>query len=35
LPAHCTGWGAMHAMANRMSAAFIPGGVGTRLELAA
>lgn len=35
LPAHCTGWRAMHELANRMPAAFIANSVGTRLELAA
>ena len=35
LPAHCTGWRAMHELANRLPQAFIPNSVGTRLELAA
>ena len=35
LPAHCTGWAGMHALANRLPAAFVPGGVGTHLELTA
>jgi 7,8-dihydropterin-6-yl-methyl-4-(beta-D-ribofuranosyl)aminobenzene 5'-phosphate synthase len=35
LPAHCTGWQAMHELAARLPDAFIPGGIGTRLELAA
>ena len=33
LPAHCTGWQAMHELANRLPEAFIQNGVGTRLEL--
>lgn len=35
LPAHCTGWRAMHELANALPDAFIPNGIGTRLELAA
>jgi 7,8-dihydropterin-6-yl-methyl-4-(beta-D-ribofuranosyl)aminobenzene 5'-phosphate synthase len=35
LPAHCTGWLAMHALANRLPGAMAPNGVGTRLELVA
>lgn len=35
LPAHCTGWRAMHELANRLPEAFIANGVGTRLELTA
>jgi 7,8-dihydropterin-6-yl-methyl-4-(beta-D-ribofuranosyl)aminobenzene 5'-phosphate synthase len=35
LPAHCTGWRAMHELANRLPQAFIANSVGTRLELAA
>jgi len=35
LPAHCTGWRAMHELANRLPEAFIANSVGTRLELAA
>jgi 7,8-dihydropterin-6-yl-methyl-4-(beta-D-ribofuranosyl)aminobenzene 5'-phosphate synthase len=35
LPAHCTGWRAMHALANRLPDAFIANSVGTRLELSA
>ena len=30
LPAHCTGWAAQHAFANRFPAAFIPNTDGTR-----
>ncbi len=35
LPAHCTGWRAMHELANRLPEAFVPNSVGTRLELVA
>src|SRR5581483_3813510 len=35
LPAHCTGWRAMHPLANQLPNAFIPNSIGTRLELAA
>ena len=35
VPAHCTGWRAMHELANRLPDAFIANSVGTRLELAA
>jgi 7,8-dihydropterin-6-yl-methyl-4-(beta-D-ribofuranosyl)aminobenzene 5'-phosphate synthase len=35
LPGHCTGWRAMHELANRLPEAFIANSVGTRLELAA
>ena len=35
LPAHCTGWQAMHELANRLPEAFIQNTVGTRLELVA
>jgi 7,8-dihydropterin-6-yl-methyl-4-(beta-D-ribofuranosyl)aminobenzene 5'-phosphate synthase len=35
VPAHCTGWRAMHELANRLPEAFIPNSIGTRLELAA
>lgn len=35
LPAHCTGWRAMHEFANRLPEAFIANSVGTRLELVA
>lgn len=35
VPAHCTGWRAMHELANRLPAAFIANAVGTRLELTA
>jgi 7,8-dihydropterin-6-yl-methyl-4-(beta-D-ribofuranosyl)aminobenzene 5'-phosphate synthase len=33
VPAHCTGWAAQHALANRFPASFLPSTVGTRLEL--
>jgi 7,8-dihydropterin-6-yl-methyl-4-(beta-D-ribofuranosyl)aminobenzene 5'-phosphate synthase len=33
VPAHCTGWVAMHALANALPDAFIPNSVGTRFEL--
>jgi 7,8-dihydropterin-6-yl-methyl-4-(beta-D-ribofuranosyl)aminobenzene 5'-phosphate synthase len=33
VPAHCTGWEAAHAIANRMPDAFIQNSVGTRYEL--
>jgi 7,8-dihydropterin-6-yl-methyl-4-(beta-D-ribofuranosyl)aminobenzene 5'-phosphate synthase len=35
LPAHCTGWRAMHALAQALPGAFIPNSIGTRLELRA
>jgi 7,8-dihydropterin-6-yl-methyl-4-(beta-D-ribofuranosyl)aminobenzene 5'-phosphate synthase len=35
LPAHCTGWQAMHQLANQLPNAFIPNSIGTRLELTA
>jgi len=35
LPAHCTGWRAMHELADRLPEAFIANSVGTRLELVA
>jgi 7,8-dihydropterin-6-yl-methyl-4-(beta-D-ribofuranosyl)aminobenzene 5'-phosphate synthase len=35
LPAHCTGWQAMHELANRLPDAVTQNGVGTRLELTA
>jgi len=35
LPAHCTGWRAMHELANRMPGAFIANSVGTSLQLVA
>ncbi|GAA3623154.1 MBL fold metallo-hydrolase [Microlunatus ginsengisoli] len=35
VPAHCTGWGAMHQLANRLPSAFVPNTVGTRLDLVA
>ena len=33
LPAHCTGWSAMHQIARAMPDAFIPSAVGTTLAL--
>jgi 7,8-dihydropterin-6-yl-methyl-4-(beta-D-ribofuranosyl)aminobenzene 5'-phosphate synthase len=33
VPAHCTGWRAMHELGNRLPEAFIANSVGTRLEL--
>jgi 7,8-dihydropterin-6-yl-methyl-4-(beta-D-ribofuranosyl)aminobenzene 5'-phosphate synthase len=33
VPAHCTGWAAQRAFADRFPAAYIPNAVGTRLEL--
>lgn len=33
LPAHCTGWKALHAFARHMPEAFVPNSVGTRLIL--
>jgi 7,8-dihydropterin-6-yl-methyl-4-(beta-D-ribofuranosyl)aminobenzene 5'-phosphate synthase len=35
VPAHCTGWRAVHAIAARFPDAFIPNSVGTRFELTA
>jgi 7,8-dihydropterin-6-yl-methyl-4-(beta-D-ribofuranosyl)aminobenzene 5'-phosphate synthase len=35
VPAHCTGWGATHALAARFPEAFIQNSVGTRFEFAA
>ena len=35
VPAHCTGWKAVHAIAARLPDAFVPNSVGTRYELAA
>jgi 7,8-dihydropterin-6-yl-methyl-4-(beta-D-ribofuranosyl)aminobenzene 5'-phosphate synthase len=35
VPAHCTGWKAMHAIADRMPGAFIPNSVGTTFRLGA
>ena len=34
VPAHCTGWKAVHALAARMPDAFIQNSVGTRFDLA-
>jgi 7,8-dihydropterin-6-yl-methyl-4-(beta-D-ribofuranosyl)aminobenzene 5'-phosphate synthase len=34
VPAHCTGWGATHALAARFPEAFIQNSVGTRYEFA-
>ncbi len=33
MPGHCTGWAAMHQIANAMPEAFIPNSVGTTLVL--
>jgi 7,8-dihydropterin-6-yl-methyl-4-(beta-D-ribofuranosyl)aminobenzene 5'-phosphate synthase len=33
VPAHCTGWKAVHALASRFPSAFIQNSVGTRFEL--
>jgi 7,8-dihydropterin-6-yl-methyl-4-(beta-D-ribofuranosyl)aminobenzene 5'-phosphate synthase len=33
VPGHCTGWAAMHAIANALSEAFIPTSVGTNFVL--
>jgi 7,8-dihydropterin-6-yl-methyl-4-(beta-D-ribofuranosyl)aminobenzene 5'-phosphate synthase len=33
VPAHCTGWKAVHALAARFPTAFIQNSVGTRFEL--
>jgi 7,8-dihydropterin-6-yl-methyl-4-(beta-D-ribofuranosyl)aminobenzene 5'-phosphate synthase len=35
VPAHCTGWKATHAIAQRLPDAFIPNSVGTTFHLAA
>jgi 7,8-dihydropterin-6-yl-methyl-4-(beta-D-ribofuranosyl)aminobenzene 5'-phosphate synthase len=35
VPAHCTGWPAMHALATRLPEAFVPNSIGTRFELTA
>ena len=35
VPAHCTGWPAMHALATRLPEAFVPNSIGTRFELSA
>jgi 7,8-dihydropterin-6-yl-methyl-4-(beta-D-ribofuranosyl)aminobenzene 5'-phosphate synthase len=35
VPAHCTGWRAIHALAAAFPVAFIPNSVGTRYELRA
>ncbi|MDP8931906.1 MAG: MBL fold metallo-hydrolase, partial [Actinomycetota bacterium] len=35
VPAHCTGWRAIHAIAARFPDAFVPNSVGTRIELEA
>ncbi len=35
VPAHCTGWRAMHELANRLPEAFVANSIGTRIELAA
>ena len=33
VPAHCTGWKAVHALAAALPDAFIQNSVGTRFEL--
>jgi 7,8-dihydropterin-6-yl-methyl-4-(beta-D-ribofuranosyl)aminobenzene 5'-phosphate synthase len=33
VPAHCTGWRAVHALAARLPDAFLPSSVGTRYAL--
>ena len=33
VPAHCTGWKAIHAIARELPQAFVPNSVGTRLML--
>lgn len=35
VPAHCTGWRAMHRLGARFPDAFIPSSVGTRIQLRA
>ena len=35
VPAHCTGWRAIHEIAARLPQAFIPNSVGTRFEFVA
>ncbi|MGI8680697.1 MAG: MBL fold metallo-hydrolase [Mycobacteriales bacterium] len=35
VPAHCTGWRAIHRLAALFPAAFVPNSVGTRIELRA
>ncbi len=35
VPAHCTGWHAMHVLANRLPEAFIQNTVGTRFDVVA
>jgi len=35
VPAHCTGWKAIHAIAHELPQAFVPNSVGTRLVLQA
>jgi 7,8-dihydropterin-6-yl-methyl-4-(beta-D-ribofuranosyl)aminobenzene 5'-phosphate synthase len=33
VPAHCTGWRAMHELANRLPEAFVANSIGTSIEL--
>jgi 7,8-dihydropterin-6-yl-methyl-4-(beta-D-ribofuranosyl)aminobenzene 5'-phosphate synthase len=33
VPAHCTGWKAIHALARELPEAFVPNSVGTRFLL--
>jgi 7,8-dihydropterin-6-yl-methyl-4-(beta-D-ribofuranosyl)aminobenzene 5'-phosphate synthase len=35
VPEHCTGWRAMHLIAQEFPNAFVPNSVGTRLVLTA
>jgi len=35
VPAHCTGWKAIHTFARQLPDAFIPNSVGTTFELTA
>lgn len=35
VPAHCTGWRAVHQLATRLPEAFLPANVGTRYHFAA
>jgi 7,8-dihydropterin-6-yl-methyl-4-(beta-D-ribofuranosyl)aminobenzene 5'-phosphate synthase len=33
VPAHCTGWKAVHQLAARLPEAFVPSAVGTTIEI--
>jgi metal-dependent hydrolase (beta-lactamase superfamily II) len=35
MPAHCTGWKAVNMLHNHFGDAFVPNGVGTRIEFTA